>query len=113
MSDFKLCKWQLKDGLSEIVFKNDKGTRLLINEDNINDELVKMATDKGKGHCFVERKIVELKKKQFQHQYTPVTSTLNEVPTEESDSLPAVENKRVDSLQVEKKKKGRPAKSKE
>ena len=113
MNEFKLCKWQLKEGLSEVVFKNEKGTRLLINEDNISDALVDIAIANNKGHCFVERKVIELKKKQLQPPYTPVTSTLNEVPTDESDSLPVVENKRVDVLQVEKKKKGRPSKSKE
>ena len=113
MSDFKLCKWQLKEGLSEVVFKNKKGTRLLVNEDNITDDLVNDAIESGKGHCFVERKVIDLKKKQSQAPYQPVTSTLDEVPTEESDSLPVVENKRVDVSQTEKKKKGRPAKSKE
>ena len=113
MSDFKLSKWGFAPNISQVVFKNAKGTRILINEENICDALVEDATAQGFGHCFIEKKNVELKKKQSASQYTPVTSTLNVVPTGEQDSLPVVENKRADSLPVEKKKRGPKSKSKE
>lgn len=108
----KISQYKLKDGISQITFKTTSGTRVLINNDNITDQLVALAEQNGRGHCFVKLSGEKKNAKQLTYPLQDAISTLTEVPTAKQDSLPAVENKRVDVSQ-EKKKRGRKPKSKE
>jgi hypothetical protein len=103
-------KYKLKDGIGELVFRDENRTIITINADNITDEKVEIAKLNNRGHCFVELSAVKKKDKPLTIQSLESLSTLNEVPTGENLSLPAQPNKR-DALAT-KKKAGRPPKSK-
>lgn len=106
-----ISQYKFKDGISQITFKTESGQRVLITEDNISDELVKLAEINGRGHCFVKLSGEKKNAKQLNSQLQDVLLTLNEVPTVEQDLLPVVENKR-ETVSTQKKR-GRKPKSKE
>lgn len=108
----KISKYKLKDGISQVVFRDGSRNIISITKDNISDELVKIAIANGKENCFVELSDVKKNLNQSGYQSQPATSTLTEVPTESND-LPEVPNKRQEAVSTEAKKRGRPAKSKE
>jgi hypothetical protein len=108
----KISQYKLKDGIGQITFKTTSGTRVLINNDNITDQLVALAEQHGRGHCFVKLSGEKKNAKPLTYPLQDVISTLTEVPTVKQDLLPVVENKR-DAVLPEKKKRGRKPKSKE
>jgi hypothetical protein len=107
----KISKYKLKSNISQVVFRDASRNLISITNDNITDELVKIATIHGKGHCFEELKEVKKNVSQSAYPSQPVTSILNAVQTVESD-LPGVPNKRLDAS-TEVKKRGRKPKLKE
>lgn len=113
----KVSKYQLIPTISQITFRTESRQLVQITKDNITDELVSLAEKAGKGHCFqLVAEAKNQKKSQSTPQLNPALSILNEVKIEESDSLPAQENKRESSetpVVSKKKKSGRPPKSKE
>lgn len=107
-----ISKYKLKDSIGELVFRDANRNIITITKDNISDSKVEIAKANGKGNCFIELEAVKKKDSQLNTQLTDSLLTLNEVPTDESDSLPAQPNKRAVS-EPTKKKVGRPPKSKE
>lgn len=108
----KISKYKLKDGISQVVFRDGSRNLISITKDNISDELVKIAIANGKENCFVELSDVKKNLNLQSYQSQPAISTLTEVPSVESD-LPKVPNKRQEVVSTPTKKRGRPAKSKE
>ena len=107
---YKVSKWKFKAGYSQVIFRTPSRNIVSINQDNITDELVKIAQDNDRGHLFEEIKDVKKKVDQLNTQSLHSLSTLNEVEIDEKDSLPVQPNKR--GVLVTKKKVGRPPKSK-
>lgn len=112
--DLKISKYKLVKGIGSVTFRSKSGNIVKITDDNITDELVQLAIEHDKEHCFVlitgEKKNINPSKSQFPQSL----STLTEVKTDENDSLPAQPNKRVIvSEEKPKGKRGRKPKSKD
>jgi len=112
--DLKISKYKLVKGIGSVTFRSKSGNIVKITEDNITDELVQLAIEHDKEHCFVlitgEKKNISPSKSQFPQSL----STLTEVKIDENDSLPAQPNKRVIvSEEKPKGKRGRKPKSKD
>jgi hypothetical protein len=107
-------KFKLKKDVGSIVFR--AGTQIVsINkETQISEELYNLCCKFGKSHCFDIMGEEKGQKKSLSTSQFPVfLSTLNEVPTDESD-LPLVPNKRLEDVSTpQPKKRGRPFKSKD
>jgi hypothetical protein len=107
-------KFKLKKDVGSIVFR--AGTQIVsINkETQISEELYNLCCKFGKSHCFdIMGEEKGQKKSLSTSQFPAYLSTLNEVPTDESD-LPLVPNKRLEDASIpQPKKRGRPFKSKD
>lgn len=109
----KVSKYQFIPTVSQITFRTGSRQLVQITKDNITDELVALAVQAGKEHCFqLVAEAKNQKKNQSVPQLNPALSILNEVKIDGNDSLPAQENKRESSETPAKKKSGRPPKSK-
>lgn len=100
----KLCNYKMVNGKGSVVFRYN-GSMVSVNSNNLTDELAELAIKAGYSHCFEKQNFVKKNEKQLNSQLPESLSTLNEVSTEETESLPAVENKREGASLT--KKKGR------
>ena len=110
MSKDLTCKYAFAPNKSEVTFRPSAGAKpVTINKNNISDSLVELAIKAGKEHCFIDLSANGngQKKSQLNTQLQPVSLALNEVPTEDSDSLEAQPNKREAASLEQPKKKGR------
>jgi hypothetical protein len=107
-------KFKLKKDVGSIVFRAGTQIVSITKETQISEELYNLCCKFGKSHCFdIMGEEKGQKKNQLASQFPASLSTLNEVPTDESD-LPLVPNKRLEDVSIpQPKKKGRPFKSKD
>ena len=107
-------KFKLKKDVGSIVFRAGTQIVSITKETQISEELYNLCCKFGKSHCFdVMGEEKGQKKSLSKSQFPASLSTLNEVPTDESD-LPLVPNKRLEDVSTpQPKKRGRPFKSKD
>jgi hypothetical protein len=107
-------KFKLKKDVGSIVFRAGTQIVSITKETQISEELYNLCCKFGKSHCFdIMGEEKGQKKNQLTSQFPASLSTLNEVPTDESD-LPLVPNKRLEDVSTpQPKKRGRPFKSKD
>ena len=107
-------KFKLKKDVGSIVFRAGTQIVSITKETQISEELYNLCCKFGKSHCFdIMGEEKGQKKNPLASQFPASLSTLNEVPTDESD-LPLVPNKRLEDVSIpQPKKRGRPFKSKD